>query len=103
MSEHTLKTQAIAWDAIKSGEKRFEVRRNDRFYQRGDTVILRKLDPDNFHYARDPESLSRFSTLDLKFKIGWMLHGGQFGIEPGFVVFQLEPSDPVSTPGESNG
>ena len=25
------------------------------------------------------------------FRIGFVLRGGQFGIEPGYVVFQLEP------------
>jgi hypothetical protein len=28
----------------------------------------------------------------LRFKIGWILQGGQFGIEPGYIVFQLEPT-----------
>lgn len=92
MKEHVLKTVATAWDAIKAGEKRFEVRRNDRFFQRGDIVVLRKLDESGRHYAPDPETRSYYSTCDLRFKIGWMLQGGQFGIEPGFVVFQLEPA-----------
>jgi hypothetical protein len=95
MTEHVLKTLGTAWDAIKAGEKGFEVRKNDRFFQRGDVVVLRKLHEDGRHYATDPTSPSRFATLDLKFKIGWMLQGGQFGIESGYVVFQLEPLTPV--------
>ena len=91
MAEHILKTLATAWDAVNAGEKRFEVRKNDRFFQRGDIVVLRKLHQDGFHYATG--ATSRFSTLDLKFKIGWTLQGGQFGIEPGYVVFQLEDLD----------
>jgi hypothetical protein len=90
MAEHTLKTLGTAWDAIKSGEKRFEVRRNDRFFQRGDIVVLRKLHEDGRHYATDYSAESKYAALDLKFKIGWMLQGGQFGIEPGYIVFQLE-------------
>jgi hypothetical protein len=87
MKEHVLKTVATAWDAVESGQKRFEVRRNDRFFQSGDVVVLRRLD-DNGYYSIGKEG--RFSTKDLKFKIGWILQGGQFGIEPGFIVFQLE-------------
>lgn len=86
---HTLKTAGTAWDAIKRGEKRFEVRRNDRFFQTGDTVRLRRLD-ENSHSYSTPAG-ERFGTMDIDFRIGWMLHGGQFGIEPGYVVFQLEP------------
>lgn len=89
-AEHTLKTVGQVWDAVKAGQKRFEVRKNDRFFQSGDTVILRRLDDDGYHLATDPEK-GRFSTRDLQFKIGWILQGGQFGIEPGYCVFQLEP------------
>lgn len=93
---HVLKTIATAWDAVASGQKKFEVRKNDRFFQRGDIVRLRKLDEDNWHYATPPGQ--RFGTIDQDFRIGWMLQGGQFGIEAGFVVFQLEPVIAVSTP-----
>jgi len=85
MTEHVLKTQAGAWDAILSGEKTFEVRRNDRFYQRGDILILRKLKVDG-HYVE----MDGLKFLDIKKRIGWFLQGGQFGIEPGFCVFSLE-------------
>ena len=92
MSVHKLKTWPIAWDAVASGEKRFEVRKNDRFYQRGDTVILERFDPETRKYqsAVGP-AYSDDRVARLTFRIGWMLQGGQFGIEPGFCVFSLEP------------
>lgn len=86
---HVLKTLGTVWDAVKAGEKTFEVRRNDRFFQRGDTVTLRKMDETGRCYETGPGG--RFSTCDQSFKIGWTLQGGQFGIEPGYIVFQLEP------------
>lgn len=88
MQEHILKTVAGAWDGIASGEKTFEVRRNDRFFQRGDTVVLRKIDDRG--YIQTPPG-ERFGTMDLRFRIGWMLQGGQYGIEPGYCVFSLDP------------
>lgn len=94
MSVHKLKTWPIAWDAVASGEKRFEVRKNDRFYQRGDFVELYRFDPDRRCYvSADGYAASSFpiETSKLTFRIGWMLQGGQFGIEPGFCVFSLEP------------
>ncbi len=83
---HELKTAAFAFEAVKSGEKTFEVRRNDRGFQRGDLVVLRRLyPPPDEHYGIDT------SEPSLTFRIGWMLQGGQFGIEPGFCVFSLDP------------
>lgn len=82
MTEHVLKTVGGAWDAVERGEKRFEVRRNDRFFQSGDTVVLRRI---------GDLGLPTPGARDLRFRIGWMLQGGQFGLEPGYCVFQLEP------------
>lgn len=85
---HTLKTVGPCWDAVERGEKRFEVRINDRFFQPGDIVRLRRIDEDGTYTTRDGKS---FTTKDMDFKIGWILQGGQFGIAPGYIVFQLEP------------
>lgn len=84
MTTHTLKTWATAWEAIRSGEKTFEVRRNDRFFQRGDTVRLVWQEDGNHTYGVDYNRI-------LVRRIGWTLQGGQFGIEPGYCVFALEP------------
>lgn len=40
MTTHTLKTVEPYFSQVLSGEKTFEVRRNDRAYQRGDELIL---------------------------------------------------------------
>lgn len=81
-TEHILKTLPEYWDAVERGEKTFEVRRDDRGFQRGDTVTLVRLD----RYASGAvfESHKR-----LRFTIGWVLTGGQFGLEPGYVAFSL--------------
>ena len=87
---HDLKTDPIVWEAIASGKKRFEVRLNDRFYQRGDIVTLFKLSQSGLSGAYEWD-YNRNEPKQLTFRIGWMLQGGQFGIEPKYVVFQLEP------------
>ena len=91
MAIHVLKTVGAVWNALSSGEKRFEVRKNDRCFQSGDTVILRKLDPDNTAAIRFVNNRREF--IELEFKVGWILQGGQFGIEPNYCVFQLEPCE----------
>jgi hypothetical protein len=79
---HVLKTWPEVFDAVKAGKKRFEVRKDDRFFQSGDLVRLQRYNPELKSYTPgcDP----------LEFRVGWILRGGQFGIEPGYVVFQLE-------------
>lgn len=93
--EHVLKIADLAWQAIERGEKPFEVRRNDRFFQRGDIVVLRRCDDKGFYI---PPPGCSFGTQDLRRRIGWMLQGGQYGIEPGYCVFTLEPENTPADP-----
>ena len=86
-TEHVLKTLPEYWDAVERGEKTFEVRRDDRGFQRGDTVVLRRLTRTKL--GVDVDTTSRGQYRDLRFTIGWILTGGQFGIEPGYVVLAL--------------
>lgn len=91
MKEHILKTEATCWDAIEAGEKTFEVRRNDRFFQAGDTVVLQRLKTGITGGKYLDTDMESGKVRELCFTIGWMLHGGQYGVEPGYVVFQLKP------------
>lgn len=97
---HYLKTLACYWDAAQAGVKPFEVRRDDRGFQRGDIVVLQKL-------AKDGRTLeARFVETpgvplppgerpfyELTRRITYVLTGGQFGIEPGYVVLGLEVAE----------
>lgn len=42
---HYLKTESPYFQAVKSGIKPFEVRKNDRDFKVGDTLILEEVDP----------------------------------------------------------
>jgi hypothetical protein len=41
---HVLKTRMVAWPSLPEGERRVEIRRNDRDYRVGDTLVLREWD-----------------------------------------------------------
>ena len=88
---HKLKTLAQYWDAVERGDKSFEVRKDDRGFQKGDLVELIRLHEE---YPRNIElgehGRPRFVLVR---RIKWVLTGGQFGIEPGYVVLQLEAPD----------
>jgi ASC-1-like (ASCH) protein len=50
--EHELKCHPIYFERIVSGQKTFEVRKNDRNFQVNDILILKEYDPElnNEHY-----------------------------------------------------
>ena len=80
MAEHELKAWPRYFDRIVSGEKTFEVRKNDRDFQTGDTLKLVKYDPDS----------DSILTPTIWVRVTYVMHGGQFGLEPGYVVMGIE-------------
>lgn len=94
MKEHRLKTIADYWDALASGEKNFEVRRDDRGFQKGDVLILMRVE---WHTLPNADKRLIFSpggarggVCEIRRKITYVLTGGQLGIEPGYVVLGLK-------------
>ena len=83
---HELKTLAPYWDAVERGDKTFEVRKNDRGFQRGDVLVLYRIGELGEVGWKSNQSLERVVT--------YVLAGGQFGIEPGHVVLGLRARDP---------
>lgn len=86
---HIVKTWPPYFQAVKRGEKRFEIRRDDRGYQKGDLLEQREYDP-----KRGVTERPRYTGEYVTHRIAYVLTGGQFGLEPGFVALSLEePSD----------
>lgn len=85
---HELKVWPVYWSAIASGVKPFEIRQNDRPYQRGDAVRLREWDPDRAAYT------GRVLTA----QIGYLAEGGLTpgGLPVGVVVFGLDRVEVVN-------
>ena len=75
---HELKTVPEYYDAVNSGAKTFEVRKNDRDFKVGDILHLYRSVDEDFDGAEFME-----------FAVTYILTGGQFGIEPGYVVMGL--------------
>lgn len=80
MRTHELKTWPSYFMYLPEGEKTFEVRKNDRDYAIGDRLILREWDNDEGYSGRKEERT-----------ISYIMKGGQFGVEPGYVVIALQP------------
>lgn len=77
MKEHDLKILPQYFNEVISGNKRFEIRKNDRDFKEGDNVKLRE-----------------FNGVDytgnyIKAKIGYVLQGGNYGLEKEYCIFSL--------------
>ncbi len=91
---HDLKTLPVYFDAVERGEKTFEIRRDDRGFQKGDTVRLLRLSEQPGVTAIFTSRLGGTTNdpdyaVSLHRRISWILTGGQFGLEPSYVILAL--------------
>lgn len=77
---HELKILKSFADAIISGDKTFEVRHNDRGFQKGDKVHFKVEDP--------PEKRENHPISKKLYEITYVLNS--WGINEGFVVFSIK-------------
>jgi len=75
---HELKTVNPFFEDVLMLRKQFEVRKDDRGFAMFDTLRLREF-VDGKYTGRAVEA-----------QVGYILRGGEFGIEAGYVVMQLE-------------
>lgn len=97
MKIHDLKSWPIPFMHVRDGIKRFEVRRNDRNYERGDLVVLREFVPDEATAQefidvtgicdRKPVGLTGYSAGP--FEVGYV--ESSVHVPEGYCVFELIP------------
>lgn len=80
MKTHYIKLNIEFCDAVKSGDKCFEVRKNDRGYQKGDHIVFIPVDEIGAHMYH--------SIVDKEYVITYVLSGWE--IENGYVVFGIK-------------
>mgnify|MGYP003304673035 CR=1 FL=1 len=87
---HELKILEPFADAITNGEKTFEVRRNDRNFQKGDLVKFEVISAQ----TGNPTTHKIDAQL---FRIGYVLRFEDFpaGLSEGFAVFTITPEPPA--------
>ena len=82
MTEHAIKIKEVYFKAVLSGEKTFEIRKNDRDYQVGDIIHFVPVDDEcGMIIPHDPNA----------YKITYVFHGGEYGLEEGYCVFGILP------------
>jgi hypothetical protein len=98
VTTHELKCWPEFFDAVARGVKTFELRKNDRGYQAGDRLVLRKWDPNHrlggcYIKESGHEAAHACEAAMLTLRVTYVLSG--FGLEPGYVAIgfhRIEPS-----------
>ena len=80
--EHELKIWPSYYDAVRSGAKTFELRKDDRGFAIGDRVHLREWDPDH-----RVDYTGRGAHLEITYIVR---DAERFGIMPGYCVFAFQ-------------
>lgn len=75
---HEIKTKRKFYEAVLRNEKTFELRKDDRGYQVGDTVILEEWD----------EEKERYTGRWQQVKISYVLRDcPEYGLKDGYCIF----------------
>jgi len=80
MKKHNLKIWPEFFEAVYMRRKTFEVRKNDRNFNVGDTLIFNEFNPETEKYT---------GAICHKY-VRYIMHGGKFGIEEGYCVMGIE-------------
>lgn len=82
MTCHELKCWPVFFQAIKRGDKTYEIRKNDRNFHVGDELYLREWDPQTQEYSGDALSCS----------VTYLTKGPEWGIPSGICILGLHRS-----------
>lgn len=84
---HDLKCWPPCWEAIATGRKTCDLRKNDRGYRVGDLLILREWIPDNW---LEDDTPGGFTGRVCQREITHVLLGSKFGLASGYVALSLQ-------------
>lgn len=80
---HNLKILDNFAEAVLMGDKKFEIRENDRGFQKGDYIRFQAVGKDGLPI--------RHAINDKRYRITYVLNG--WGLKDGYVAFEIEKAD----------
>lgn len=87
--EHELKIWPKYFDVVRRGDKPFEVRKNDRSFAVGDTLVLQEFEPGTTTLGKMPGTTGRYTGRRTEKVVVYVMPGGQWGIQDGYVVLGI--------------
>ena len=85
---HKIKVSPTNFSGLITGFKCFEVRFNDRDYKVNDILVLMEYDI-NGYLPRSDDAC--YTGRCVTRRITWVLAGGVYGVEKGYVVLSIVP------------
>lgn len=82
---HALKLDMHFANAVKRGDKCFEIRKNDRGFQQGDTVVFQVVNKEGRAAYPRPELSPLYGKV---YEITYVLNG--YGLKEDYVVFGIK-------------
>lgn len=92
MRTHDLKTDPDVFDAMLRGEKNFEIRFDDRKFEVGDELLLRRTK----HTGAEMGAAVPFckplvyTGEEMTVRVTYILRGPRFGLSAGWVIMSVE-------------
>jgi len=86
---HELKTWIEPFQDVWDGRKTFEVRENDRDFKTGDFILLKEGQLGGFGMT-DHDLTFVYTGREIGASITYIMQGGKFGIEEGYVVMGID-------------
>ncbi len=77
---HKIKCWPVYFEAIVSGEKTFEVRKDDRNYAVGDVLRIHEWDDER----------QKFTGREEDRTVVYKMNGGKFGVQEGYCVLGIQ-------------
>ena len=89
MKTHELKIDSSVFWALAAGAKTWEIRKNDRDFQVGDTVILLETRYTGVDMLHSSKPLI-YTGNKITATITYILHGPIYGLEEGWVIMSVK-------------
>ncbi len=110
MNTHILKCWPVSFEPIVTGQKKLELRRNDRAFQVGDQLMLLEFIPcvtcngtgrmwdngDKCACVDCDQEHGKFTDRKCLCVVTHILPGGQFGLAEGFVAMSIQMNVPLT-------
>ena len=91
MQTHELKTDPLVFDDVVEGRKPFEIRKDDRGFEWGDVLKLRKTKHTGAEMAAGAPL--EYVGPPLYVYVTYILRGPIYGLADGWVILAIKPRD----------